>query len=148
MGLIRLDNDLQVQVPAIDAQHEAMIDLINRLHKAMTECSERVVLDQLIGALIAETQAHFDYEEQLMRQQQYPGYQRHKDEHDRLLAHIRGLADRYHQGELLLSFGVMVDLKGWALVHIEKFDVALGMFLNRTRPMPGMDASSPRNGTR
>jgi len=148
MGLIRLDSDLQVKVPAIDAQHETMIDLINQLHKAMTECSERAVLDDLIAALVEETRAHFRYEEQLMEQQRYPGYKRHKDEHDQLLDHIHALAERYRKGDLLLSFAVMVDLKGWALVHIEKFDIALGVFLNRTQPAAGIDDSSPLNGTR
>jgi len=41
------------------------------------------------------------------------------------------LARRFDNGDLLLSFAVMVDLRAWALVHIEKFDIALGAFLNR-----------------
>lgn len=147
MGLIRLEKDQQLNVPELDAQHQTLIDLVNQLHKAMTDCSERQVVDGLVTALIEHTKHHFRYEEQLMREHQYPGYTRHKQEHDRLLEHIVTLAERYRGGDLLLSFAVMVDLKGWALVHIEKFDIALGRFLNRDRPAPGLNAASPRNGT-
>jgi len=148
MGLIRLEDDQKVNVHGIDAQHETLIDLINQLHTAMTQRSERGVLDQLMADLIEHTKTHFDYEEQLMLEHGYPGYARHKREHDRLVQHIVALAERYRCGDLLLSFAVMVDLKGWALVHIEKFDVALGVFLNRPEPVPGIGAPAPKNGTR
>jgi hemerythrin-like metal-binding protein len=113
----------------------------------MTQCDQRDVLDELIAALIDHTQNHFLYEEQLMLQRGYPGYARHKDQHDQLIEHILALAEQYRNGDLLLSFAVMVDLKGWALVHIEKFDVALGAFLNRTQSVAGVDDPSSRNGT-
>ena len=148
MGLIRLQDDQKVKVPEIDAQHETLIDLINQLHKAMTQCSERNVLDKLIAALIEHAQSHFDYEERLMAEHRYPGYTRHKKEHDRLIEHIVALAQQYRNGDLLLSFAVMVDLKGWALVHIEQFDVALGVFLNRSEAARGSGDPAPKNGTR
>jgi hemerythrin len=148
MGLIRLEDSQKVNVREIDTQHETLIDLINQLHGAMTQRSERDVLDRLMGALVEHTRTHFDYEERLMLENRYPGYTLHKDEHDRLIQHILALAEQYQRGDLLLSFAVMVDLKGWALVHIEKFDMALGMFLNRPEPVTGIGASAPKNGTR
>ncbi len=131
MGLISLQNDQRVNVPEIDAQHERLVDLINQLHTAMAQGSKVDVLGGLIDALIEHTRFHFQYEEGLMADAGFPGLAKHKDEHDRLLRRIVDLAQRFHDGDLLLSFAVMVDLKGWALVHIEKFDIALGAFLNR-----------------
>jgi hemerythrin len=148
MGLIRLQDDQKVNVREIDDQHETLIDLINRLHTAMAQRSKREVLDQLMAALVEHTQTHFDYEEQLMLEHRYPGYTRHKHEHDRLIQRILALAEQYRRGDLLLSFAVMVDLKGWALVHIEKFDIALGVFLNRPEPVPGIGDPASKNGTR
>jgi hemerythrin len=101
-----------------------------------------------MAALIEHTRTHFDYEEQLMLEHHYPGYPRHKHEHDRLIQHILALAEQYRRGDLLLSFAVMVDLKGWALVHIERFDLALGVFLNRPEPLTGIGHSAPKSGTR
>ena len=47
-----------------------------------------------------------------------------------LMQHIMGLAKQFRSGDLLLSFAVMVDLKAWATIHIEKSDGPLGIFLN------------------
>ncbi len=148
MGLIRLGDDQKVNVPEIDAQHETLIDLINQLHAAMKQRSEREVLDQLMAALIDHTRTHFDCEERLMLEHRYPGYNAHKQEHERLIQHILALAEQYRRGDLLLSFAVMVDLKGWALVHIERFDLALGVFLNRPEPLTGIGHSAPKSGAR
>ena len=147
MGLLRLEDDQKLNVREIDAQHETLIDLINQLHAAMTQRSDRKVLDQLMAALIEHTRTHFDYEEQLMLEHRYPGYTTHKREHDRLMQHILALAEQYRRGDLLLSFAVMVDLKGWALVHIERFDIALGVFLKRPEPLAGIGDSTPKNAT-
>lgn len=132
MGLINLQNDQQVGVPEIDAQHEAMVGLINDLHQAMSAGAKLEELGDLIDLLVVHAHMHFQYEEQLMQEHAFPGLNKHREEHERLLAHIEDLAARFHGGEPLLSFAVMVDLKGWALVHIETYDVALGAFLNRT----------------
>jgi hemerythrin len=136
MGLISLEDNQKVHVPEIDSQHEALVDLINQLNQAMTHGSDRDSLGRLIEKLVDHTRSHFEYEERLMRDNDYPGLAKHKAEHDLLLHHIVDLADRFSKGDLLLSFAVMVDLRGWALVHIERFDMALGLFLNRKDPNP------------
>jgi hypothetical protein len=46
------------------------------------------------------------------------------------MQHLIDLAERYSNGELLLSFAVALELKGWAAIHIEKSDKPLGTFLN------------------
>ena len=147
MGLIRLEDDQRVNVPEIDSQHETLIALINRLHRAMTQCEPQQVLDALISELVEHTRQHFLFEEQLMQEHGYPGYARHKAQHDRLIDHILELAERFRGGDLLLSFGVMVDLKGWAIVHIEKADRPLGVFLNSGAANLGVDHTAPKNGT-
>lgn len=131
MGLISLSNEQKVNVPEIDSQHEALVDLINQLHQAMVDGRGREALGRLISALVNHTRSHFAYEEKLMTEYAFPGLGKHREDHDRLLRHIDELARRFEKGDLLLSFAVMVDLKAWALVHIEKFDIALGLFLNR-----------------
>jgi hemerythrin len=107
----------------------------------------RSVLDGIIAELVEHTRTHFLYEERLMLEHRYPGYARHKQEHDRLIRHIVDLEQGYRSGDLLLSFGVMVDLRGWALVHIEKFDVALGAFLNRKQHSDPLTDTSSRRAT-
>jgi hemerythrin len=131
MVLIKLEDTLKLDIPEIDSQHETLIMLINLLHETMLQGAGKAALDEVLSKLLEHTQTHFAYEEKLMSQKGYPGYESHKSEHDNLTQHLMDLITRYKNGELLLSFGVVLELKGWALVHIEKSDKALGTFLNK-----------------
>ena len=130
MELIKAEDTPKVGVAEIDAQHAALIGLVNRLHQAMIQREDRETLDAIIAELVEHTQQHFAYEEQLMSQHQYPEYAEHKANHDMLMQHIMGLAKQFRSGDLLLSFAVMVDLKAWATIHIEQSDGPLGIFLS------------------
>jgi len=130
LELIKAEDAPSVGVPEIDAQHAALIGMINRLHQAMIQREDRDTLDAIIAELVAHTQRHFAYEEQLMSQHRYPEYAEHKAHHDKLMQHIIHLAEQFRSGDLLLSFAVMVDLKAWATIHIEESDGPLAIFLN------------------
>jgi hemerythrin-like metal-binding protein len=130
MELVSLEDNLKLNIPEIDAQHETLIRLINLLHETMLQGADKAALDELLSQLLEHTRSHFAYEEQLMSQHNYPGYEAHKSEHDRLMQHLADLAERYKNGDLLLSFAIVLELKGWAVVHIEKSDKPLGSFLN------------------
>ena len=130
MELIKLEDNLKLNIPEIDSQHETMTRLINQLHETMLQGADRAALDELLSQLLEHTRTHFAYEEHLMLQYSYPEYEAHKSEHNRLMQHLVDLAERYKNGELLLSFAIVLELKGWAVVHIEKYDKPLGTFLN------------------
>ena len=130
MVLIKLEDNLKLDIPEIDSQHETLISLINLLHETMLQGADKAALDGLLSQLLEHTQTHFTYEEELMSRYNYPGYEAHKSEHKRLMQHLVDLTDRYNNGDLLLSFAVVLELKGWALVHIENSDKPLGTFLN------------------
>ena len=130
MQLIKAEDAPTVGVPEIDAQHAALIGLVNRLHQAMIQREDRETLASIIVELVEHTQQHFAYEEQLMSQHRYPEYAEHKADHDALMQHIMDLSEQFLSGDLLLSFAVMVDLKAWATIHIEKSDGPLGIFLS------------------
>lgn len=130
MVLVKLEDNLKLDIPEIDSQHETLIGLINLLHETMLQGADKTTLDGILSQLLEHTQTHFSYEEQLMSQYNYPGYEAHKLEHHRLIQHLLDLTERYKHGELLLSFAVVLELKGWAVVHIEKSDKPLGTFLH------------------
>jgi len=133
MVLVKLEDHLRLDIPEIDSQHETLIKLINLLHESMLQGADKTVLDGLLSQLLEHTKVHFSYEEKLMSQYKYPGFESHKSEHNRLMQHLADLFERYTNGELLLSFAVILELKGWAMVHIEKSDKPLGAFLNRRK---------------
>ena len=130
MDLIKLDDNLKLNITEIDSQHETLINLINAIHETMLQGADKADLDRLLSQLLEHTRSHFAYEEELMSRYSYAGYETHKSEHNRLMEHLEDLAVRYHSGELLLSFAIVLELKGWATIHIEKSDKPLGTFLS------------------
>ena len=131
--LIKLEDDLKLDIPEIDSQHETMISLVNQIHETMLQGADKAALDGLLSRLLENTQLHFAYEEELMSRYNYPGYEEHKSEHNNLIQQLVKLTTRYNKGELLLSFAVVLELKGWAVVHIEKLDKLLGTFLHNQK---------------
>ena len=111
----------------------------DELHEAMLAGTDREVLGRIMARLIEHTRSHFAYEEGLMLEHGYPGYDAHRAEHGMLLQQVLDLSDGFQRGELLLSFAVVLELKGWATVHIEKSDKLLADFLIRQE----QDAEAP-----
>ena len=127
--LIPLEEVPRLGIQAIDAEHVTIVRLVNELHAGMLDSVGRQALQDVLHQLISETHAHFATEEALMREHDYPDYAHHKSEHDRLLAHVSNLERRFREGERLLSFAIMLDLKNWAMIHIDRSDKPLGEFL-------------------
>ena len=130
MDLIKLEDNLKLNITEIDSQHEALINLINEIHETMLQGADKADLDRLLSQLLEHTRSHFSYEEELMSRYRYAEYETHKSEHNRLVEHLEDLVVRYRSGELLLSFAIVLELKGWATIHIEKSDKPLGSFLS------------------
>ena len=129
MVLITQEESLKLGIPTIDSQHETLIGLVNQLHQTMLRGADKKALDALLSQLVESTRNHFAYEEELMSRYNYPEYEDHKSEHERLMQHLADLVERYTSGELLLSFAVVLELKTWAIVHIENADKPLGTYL-------------------
>lgn len=130
MALIVWDQQYNVHVRRIDDEHQGMVALVNELNEAMKWRKGKDEIARILSELIARTQVHFATEEQLMKDHDYAGYPEHKAEHERLLQEISALERRYAEGDLLLSFAIMLYLKGWALAHVSSCDKALGAYLN------------------
>ncbi len=130
MALIVWDERHSVRVRQIDDEHQGMIAQVNALSDAMKLRKGKDEIERILSELIVLTQVHFASEERLMKDHNYPDYPRHKAEHERLVQEISALEKRFAEGDLLLSFAIMLYLKGWAMAHISSCDKALGAYLN------------------
>ena len=130
MPLITWEAKDEVNVRRIDDQHRALVALVNELHQAMRLRGNREALREILTRLIDFTRAHFAAEERLMLEHVYPEYENHRSQHRALLDHIAELDKQFQEGDILLSFAIALDLKGWAINHITFADKPLGKFLN------------------
>lgn len=118
-----------VGVASIDTEHQKLIGMVNDLHAAMMQGKGKEVLGKIFDGLAAYTVSHFTREESLMRVHSYPGLERHKAEHDKLIAKVKELQAGYKSGQAAISMDVMAFLQHWLVDHIVGVDKAYSAHL-------------------
>lgn len=134
MPFIEWSERISVGHPLIDSDHHKLIDLVNRLHDAMTHRRGAAVLGEVLRELIDYTRVHFAHEERLMREHSYPKLHEHRRQHADLVGRVLDLERKFTAGVVLLSVEVMEFLKQWLTVHIMEHDKALAVFLVKASP--------------
>ncbi len=108
----------------LDAEHQHLFDLAKKILAAEDVAAVKV----LALELYKHTRIHFEDEEALMRQRQYPGLASHIESHHRLLGRLNNLSQAIGQGTLDKPAldALMTD---WAMFHIPLDDARFEVFL-------------------
>jgi hemerythrin-like metal-binding protein len=93
MALIHWQDSFALGIPDVDHEHKALIDLINRLHDAISKTPHPDDIAEFLAELHASVAGHFALEENVMRQAGYEQLAAHKAEHEQLLDQIRDIMD-------------------------------------------------------
>ena len=109
-------------VPAMDKQHKRLVDLINALFISMKAGGDHSQTCDVVDELVDYTITHFQAEESLMQQHNYPDFVAHKQIHDRFVAKVEDFAERLKNGERVAAGDVFSFLKDWLISHIKKQD--------------------------
>ena len=109
----------------LDAQHQHLFDLA----KKMLAADDLAVIRPLAQELYKHTRVHFEDEEGLMRQHNYPGLEAHIASHNRLLARLNTVSQEIGKGSVDKAAldGLMTD---WAMFHIPLDDARFEAFLH------------------
>jgi len=119
---IEWSNELSVGIEEIDAQHKVLVDLLNQTHEAIQQRYTAQVTNDIIDQLGEYTRVHFAVEESLMRILHYPDYERHKEEHEKLIEQLNELRAKLGTGKGSIGFELGHFLKGWLTRHIMEAD--------------------------
>ncbi len=122
MSLMEWNEQLDIGVETVDTHHKKLVSMVNSLHEAMQQGQSKEVLGKILHALIVYTEKHFEYEEDLFKQYNYPGYKDHKLEHDELTKQVKTLNEQFNIGSVSISIEVMKFLKNWLSDHIIESD--------------------------
>jgi len=120
------DEAESIGVPEIDRQHETLIALANRLHRAIEASEDYVLQSALLDELVSYTQYHFASEEALMDRYQDPNAEAHKRQHAQLVAQVLFFRHALSNSD---SQMILSALRPWLIRHIRSYDRALGAFL-------------------
>lgn len=121
---------LSVGVDEIDAQHRELFRRAARLLEGLRR-GEPEEIGGLVDFLHEYAVEHFGAEEEHMRRTRYPGYARHKAEHDRFISDLLALA-REHERKgagAFMALKVNQWLTQWLREHVSGTDAELGAFL-------------------
>ena len=108
----------------IDAQHKGLIDDVAKVLAA----KDRDGLLLCTLALVRNTQAHFEYEEKVMRRVVYPDIGAHFKEHTDLMAKITVFSESVANGTVSTA-DVEEFVVGWLLGHIQSSDAKLATYI-------------------
>jgi hemerythrin len=130
MALITWNDSFSVNVKLFDEQHRKLIEMLNDLHDAMKVGKGKEALEKVLKGLIQYTSMHFSNEEKLMKQYNYPEFEKHKKEHNQLVLQVLDVQKKHQEGNAILSQDVMNFLKNWLRNHIQGEDKNYGPFFN------------------
>ena len=134
MGFITWDIErFSVDVDEMNEQHKQWIALINELHASLLDKNSDMSPEQAIKDMIDYTKLHFNHEEDLMQDIQYPDYEKHKIEHNNFISKLNKMDDDMINGTYILKTQIMSILKNWLENHICKMDKAYGNFISESK---------------
>jgi hemerythrin len=129
MALINWDEALATGHATLDAQHQSMVEIVNRLHLALNQGKGRPELESILVFLRDYTAAHFAIEENLLARHPYPEADQHRRRHADLVGQIGELVSQHQSGAGSLSQSVLRFLEEWLVEHIKVDDQRLALEL-------------------
>jgi hemerythrin len=113
--------------PMLDAQHKQIIDVINELYESKQNDSSQKAVKSIIDRLVEYTFFHFNFEEDMFQECDYPSPAEHIAVHDMIrekTLYFQKRADFVTDHELLQF------LKEWWLDHIQGMDKQYAPYLH------------------
>ncbi|MCX8070702.1 MAG: bacteriohemerythrin [Thermodesulfovibrionales bacterium] len=131
MALLNWGSLFETKISEIDTQHKKLVDLLNTVHEAVQNKKTTDVMNKTLSELVNYTKNHFTTEERLMKQHNYPDYEKHKKEHENLSQKVVEFQQKYAKSsnDPLLVQELSIFLKNWLTNHIVGIDKKYAPFL-------------------
>lgn len=123
MSLIKWNQDLIVNIPDIDEQHERFVGYVNQLYDSRRKKSSPEEVGKLIAELVEYAWIHFKTEERYFDMFRYNESVSHRKEHEIINNKLHEFKKKYDEGSgLLLAMKLSEFLKEWFEGHVVKVD--------------------------
>lgn len=120
--LFTWSDSFSVGIKVFDDDHKVLINLINKINRAMLEGKGKAVLNETLGELISYTKYHFEREEKMMEKANYSDYVSHKKIHNDLIEQVLQIKSDLDKGKKEISYELLDFLKEWIINHIQGND--------------------------
>ena len=122
-------DEFSTNVSETDQQHQHVFQALNQLHEILPR-GERNEIGKQLDTFVDLVVLHFQTEERLMQQHNYPDYEPHKTAHEKIVKLFAELLKGFHEEGEGLSQASTIFIKDWLTEHIPNLDKPYGPFLN------------------
>jgi hemerythrin len=129
MAVIAWKEIYETGIVTLDNEHRTLVAEVNRLYEAIRDKRGEEVLGDILAMLESYTVDHFQHEEKLMAEYQFPGLEVHQRIHQELIDAVQELKQRATSGKEQLAREFLKFLRVWVLEHILDVDKKYGSFL-------------------
>lgn len=122
----------RVEIAFMNEDHDEVALMLGDILSTI-EIGEDSEIKQKLTALYQHSVDHFAREEEQMLQVNFPPYQCHKGEHDRVLQEMREVLEQWqnsHNHAALTQY-LEATVVPWLINHISTMDTVTAMFINR-----------------
>ena len=124
MPLFEWDDKYSVKNRTMDSHHQKIFDILNTIHDATKEGRGELIIEATLNELYSYTRYHFDEEEKLMVQANYPQLEAQRQAHTAFMNRIAEFQDEVAKGNaLFVVSNVAVTVKDWLKSHILTMDM-------------------------
>jgi len=131
--MITLTKDMEVGVAKIDAQHKELVDRINAVIAMGTKSATLEETEKTLKFLGDYVVKHFNDEEALQKQANYPKLAEHQTQHKQFIQAFEDLKKEFVKSGPSAKFTLELSNSAinWVVRHIKSSDKEFGKFYNR-----------------
>lgn len=126
-------DDWNLGLHEIDRQHVNLAGLLNRVADSLDDTARSSKTAEetmpLVMQLLEETRRHFNDEEAVMRDHDYPELTDHHREHVMLLAELQEFIRELEEETRQFDLDTLTALKHWLINHVIDSDLAFARYL-------------------
>ena len=123
-------DEYSVNVQSFDLHHRNLIVHANAVFDAIANGNDPDAVQDSFTQLIDVARLHFRDEEQLLERYDAPGLEPHHAKHERLIAQLADIKQRYRNGDVDNMVELATVLREWVVGHILADDRRSAAMLN------------------
>ncbi len=127
---IEWKDEYSVGITHIDQDHKKLIKLLNQFTVAYDHAMSEEFEKEALEALIDYTKYHFEREEKMMRENDYPDFVAHQAKHQEMIGQVNQFVDLYNKKGHDALKEVSEYLTVWLISHINGTDKEYSQYLN------------------
>lgn len=124
--MIEWTETLSVGIPAMDAQHRRLVDLVNALQRAMANGHAEDMVEGIFQELEIYADVHFSAEEEIMARAKYADLDEHRAFHSAFRERLSAFRRERESAKFPVAADLALYLNDWIVNHIREDDRSYG----------------------